>query len=130
MAPRISMISLGVRDLAAATRFYEHGLGFVRKPFASDAIAFFEAGGADLALYGWDALAEDVGVAPAGTGFRGATLSYNVESEGEVLAFLDRAVGAGGELVKPGRRVFWGGFSGYFADLDGHLWEVACGSEA
>lgn len=123
------MVSLGVRDLAAATRFYEHGLGFVRKPFDSDSIAFFDAGGADLALYGWDALAEDAGVDPAGSGFRGVALAYNLSSSEEVLAFLNRAVDAGGKLIKPGQRVFWGGFSGYFADLDGHLWEVACGSE-
>jgi len=129
MPTRITMITLGVRDLAAATRFYEQGLGFVRKPFDSGSIAFFDAGGTDLALYGWNELADDAGVEAAGSGFRGATLAYNVSSSEEVLAFLDRAVGAGGKFIKPGEPVFWGGFSGYFADLDGHLWEVACGSE-
>lgn len=129
MTPRIAMVSLGVRNLAAAIDFYETGLGFARHQFDADSIAFFDAGGVELALYGWEALAEDATVDSEGEGFRGVTLAYNVSSSAEVLQILDRAVAAGAKLVKAGQPVFWGGFSGYFADLDGHLWEVACGSE-
>ena len=127
--PHITMVSLGVRDLKAAIAFYETGLGFERQPFDSPSIAFFAAGGTTLGLYGWDDLAEDVGVAPPGTGFRGVALACNFERSADVLALLERAVAAGGRLEKPGQPVFWGGFSGYFSDLDGHLWEVACGAE-
>ncbi len=129
MAPTVSMISLGVSDLERSIRFYETGLGFVRVPYDSDTIAFFDAGGAQLALYPRDLLAEDAGVPPAGTGFTGITLAQNLDSSSEVTAALARAVEAGGTLVRPGQPVFWGGYSGYFADPDGHLWEIACGSD-
>jgi len=85
-------------------------------------------GGTKLALYPRDLLAEDVGVSAAGEGFGAVTLASFKPSSSEVVAFLERAVGAGGTMVKPGQPVFWGGFSGYFADPDGHLWEIACDS--
>lgn len=128
MTARISIVTLGVRDLDRAILFYETGLGFERVPHESNKIAFLDAGGIQLALYPWDALAEDAMVDAAGDGFRGVTLAQNLESSMDVVALIGRAVEAGGKLVKAPQPVFWGGFSGYFADPDGHLWEVACGS--
>ena len=123
------MITLGVSDLEQSIRFYEAGLGFVRIPFDSETIAFFDLGGTQLALYPRTALAEDVGVSPSGEGFSGITLAQLMSSSAEVTAALARAVEAGGTLVKAGQPVFWGGYSGYFADPDGHLWEIACNSD-
>lgn len=124
MEPRISMITLGVSDLAAAIRFYEQGLGFPRME-SSPEVGFFTLNGTWLGLYGRDALAEDAQVSPEGEGFEGFTLAHNVGSETEVDAVVAQAVAAGGTLVKKPQQVFWGGYSGYFKDVDGHLWEVA-----
>ncbi|MCB9662941.1 MAG: VOC family protein [Alphaproteobacteria bacterium] len=124
MRPRISMITLGVADLEASVRFYEEGLGLPRRP-SPPSVAFFPLAGAWLGLYGRDELAEDAGVPASGDGFRGVTLAHNLASREEVDALLAQAVAAGGTLVKPAQEVFWGGYSGYFADPDGHLWEVA-----
>ncbi len=129
MKPVVSMITLGVSDLGRSIRFYEEGLGFERVAYDSDDIAFFEAGGPRLALYPRDALADDARVDPQGRGFTGITLAQNLASSRAVTALLKQAVNAGGTLVKEGQPVFWGGFSGYFADPDGHLWEVACDSD-
>lgn len=122
--PRISMITLAVRDLPAAVAFYEHGLGFPRMESPPE-VAFFTLDGTWLALYGREALAEDATVSAAGDGFEGFTLAHNVGSEREVDAVIAQAVAAGATLVKPPQKVFWGGYSGYFKDPDGHLWEVA-----
>lgn len=124
MEPRISLITLGVRDLARARSFYE-ALGFVASPSSNESVTFFAAGGAVLGLFGWDALAEDAGVPPAGDGFRAVTLAHNVRDKAEVATVLATAEAAGARIVTPARDVFWGGHNGYFADLDGHLWEVA-----
>jgi catechol 2,3-dioxygenase-like lactoylglutathione lyase family enzyme len=124
MKPRISMITLGVRDLAAAVKFYEEGLGFPRMESPPE-VAFFTLNGTWLGLYGREALAEDATVAAEGHGFEGFTLAHNVESEAEVDAVVAQAVKAGAKLVKKPQKVFWGGYSGYFKDPDGHLWEVA-----
>ena len=124
MQPRISMITLGVADLSRAVRFYEEGLGFPRLE-SPPSVAFFTLKGTWLGLYGWDSLAEDAMVPAEGGGFRGVTLAHNVKSEAEVEAVLAQAVAAGATLVKPAQKVFWGGYSGYFRDPDGHLWEVA-----
>lgn len=124
MKPRISMITLGVRDMARSVRFYEQGLGLPRMESPPE-VAFFTLNGSWLGLYGREALAEDVGVSAAGSGFAGVTLAHNVDSEAAVDALLAQATAAGATLVKPAQRVFWGGYSGYFADPDGHLWEVA-----
>ena len=125
MKPHLSMITLGVRDLPRAVRFYEQGLGLPRLDLDSDSVAFFTLAGAWLGLYGREALAEDAGVAAAGSGFSGVALAHNVASREDVDATLAQAVAAGATLIKPGQDVFWGGYSGYFADPDGHLWEVA-----
>lgn len=124
MKPRISMITLGVRDLAAAIAFYEKGLGFPRMESPPE-VAFFTLNGTWLGLYGREALAEDATVSANGEGFEGFTLAHNVTSESEVDQVVSQAVAAGATLVKKPRKVFWGGYSGYFKDLDGHLWEVA-----
>ena len=124
MKPRINMITLGVSDMQKAIRFYEKGLGFPRLPFEGGA-AFFTLNGSWLSLYPWDGLAEDVTVSGNGTGFRGITLAHVVSSKAEVVEVLNQAVHFGAKLVKPAQDVFWGGYSGYFADPDGHLWEVA-----
>ena len=130
MEPRLTLITLGVADVARATAFYER-LGFVRGAGSNAHISFFQAGGVVLAVFGRSALAADAQIAPdapgvkAPAGFSGISLAHNVRSEAEVDAVLAEAVAAGAHLVKPAHRVFWGGYSGYFTDLDGNLWEVA-----
>lgn len=118
------MITLGVRDLERAIEFYEQGLGFPRRD-SPPTVAFFTLNGTWLGLYGREALAEDATVPADGSGFEGFTLSHNVTSEDEVDAVVERAVAAGATLVKTPQKVFWGGYSGYFKDPDGHLWEIA-----
>ena len=125
MEPRISIITLGVADLPRSIRFYRDGLGLPLRDDSSESIAFFETSGTWLALYPRDALAEDVGIPTDGTGFSGVTLAHNVRTRSEVDELLQVAVEAGATLVKPAEDVFWGGYSGYFTDPDGHLWEVA-----
>jgi uncharacterized glyoxalase superfamily protein PhnB len=124
MQPRLTIVTLGVEDFGRALAFYRDGLGLPAEALLDD-IAFFHLGGVRLALYGRKALAEDAQVPAEGSGFRGVTLAHNVASKEEVDAVLEEAVRAGARLVKPAQDVFWGGYSGYFADPDGHLWEVA-----
>ena len=118
------MITLGVRDLARAVRFYEKGLGFPRRD-SPPGVAFFTLNGTWLGLYGREALAEDATVSSEGSGFKSFALAHNVHSEAEVDEVMAQAARAGAAIVKQPEKVFWGGYSGYFADLDGHLWEVA-----
>ncbi|UCD69202.1 MAG: VOC family protein [Betaproteobacteria bacterium] len=124
MKPRISMITLGVRDLPASVRFYEQGLGFPRMESPPE-VAFFKLNGTWLGLYGREALAKDATVPAKGEGFEGFALAHNVNSQEEVDAVISQAIDAGATLVKKPQKVFWGGYSGYFKDPDGHLWEVA-----
>jgi len=124
MKPRISMITLGVRDLEESVRFYEQGLGLPRMNSPPE-VAFFTLHGTWLGLYSRESLAEDAGVPADGTGFSGFTIAHNVDSEAAVDELLEQAISAGAKLMKPAQKVFWGGYSGYFADPDGHLWEVA-----
>lgn len=124
MKPHISMITLGVRDLAMAVAFYEKGLGFPRMESPPE-VAFFTLNGTWLGLYNRKALAEDATVSAEGHGFESFTLAHNVHSEVEVDEVVAQAIGAGATLVKKPQKVFWGGYSGYFKDPDGHLWEVA-----
>lgn len=127
MEPRISMITLGVKDLATAIRFYEQGLGLPRRPMPDGApVAFFELNGSSLGLFARQDLAADVGVADTGECFAGITLAHNVDSPAQVDTLLTHACEHGASLVKPGQPTDWGGYAGYFADPDGHLWEVAC----
>lgn len=124
MKPRISMITLGVRDLGASIEFYEKGLGFPRMDSPPE-VAFFTLNGTWPGLYGRAALAEDATVSPEGEGFESFALAHNVNSEKEVDDVIGQAISAGATLVKKPQKVFWGGYSGYFTDLDGHLWEIA-----
>ncbi len=124
MEPRISFVTLGVKDVGKSRKFYE-ALG-LRASAASQAdVAFFSLGGIVLSVFGRDALASDAGVPVSEPGFSGVSLAHNVNSEAEVDRVLNEAVVAGGRLLKPGQKAFWGGYSGYFADPDGHLWEIA-----
>ena len=128
MEPRVSIVTLGVGDVAKSRRFYE-ALGFKASVASQESITFFDAGGVVLALYGREALAEDAhvlnGAADGKVGFSGVTIAHNCRSEAEVDAVLAQAVAAGAMLKKPAQKVFWGGYSGYVADPDGHLWEIA-----
>ena len=133
MKPRISMITLGVRDLPAAVRFYEQGLGFPRKPAPpaeASVVAFFTLRGSWLALFGRADLPADAHL-PAGQpdagreAYGGFALAHNVDSPAAVDALLAQAKAAGAQITRPGGKTDWGGYAGYFRDLDGHLWEVA-----
>jgi catechol 2,3-dioxygenase-like lactoylglutathione lyase family enzyme len=124
MEPRISIITLGVSDLKRSIEFYRDGLGLpIREGF--EGIAFFETSGTWLALFPRDELAKDATVKPEGSGFRGVTLAHNVRSKEEVDNALAEAQAAGGKIVKPAQDTDWGGYSGYFSDPDGFLWEIA-----
>lgn len=124
MEPRLSLVTLGVSDLQRATRFYEDVLGLLRLESPSS-ITFFELGKTWLALYPRDQLAADAGVPSDGSGFSGFALAHNVRSEAEVDRLLDHVASAGGRIVKAAQKAKWGGYSGYFSDPDGFLWEVA-----
>ena len=118
------MITLGVHDLAASVKFYEEGLGFPRMESPPE-VAFFTLNGTWLGLYGREALAEDATVSAEGYGFESFSLAHNVHSEAAVDEVINQAVRAGAVLVKKPQKVFWGGYSGYFKDPDGHLGEEA-----
>jgi uncharacterized protein len=124
MNPRISMITLAVRDLPAAVEFYEHGLGFPRMESPPE-VAFFTLNGTWLGLFGRDDLAADAHVDSGGSGFEGFSLAHNVHSEAAVDDVIRQAAAAGATVVKQPEKTEWGGYSGYFKDLDGHLWEIA-----
>lgn len=127
MEPRISIITLGVKDMARAIRFYRDGLGFPTDAKDDAGIAFFGTTGTRLALYPLPKLAEDIApdVAVASGQFGGITLAHNVRKKEEVAEVLNLAEKAGGKIVKAAQDVFWGGHSGYFTDPDGYFWEVA-----
>src|SRR5918997_1094510 len=123
MEQRVSLITLGVRDLGRAKAFYE-ALGWTTRAEPGDEVAFFQAGGMVVALWDRAKLAEDSGVEDSG-GWGGATLAYNVRSPAEVDAVIEEARAAGAHIAREGAETFWGGYSGVFVDPDGHPWEVA-----
>lgn len=124
MEPRLSFITLGVTDLDRASRFYASGLGFPRAKSPAGA-AFFELGQTRLALYPRELLAADAGLMPGVPGFANVALACNVASTAEVDQLLQAAARAGGRITQPGRATDWGGYAGYFTDLDSFIWEVA-----
>jgi catechol 2,3-dioxygenase-like lactoylglutathione lyase family enzyme len=127
MEQRLSLVTLGVADLARARRFYEDGLGWKRGNENPD-VAFYQTPGGVFALWSRRMLADDAGLIEAEddrSGFGGVALAYNARSRDEVDAVLAEAEAAGALLLKPPAATFWGGYSGYFSDPDGHVWEVA-----
>lgn len=124
MDQRISLITLGVRDLDRARAFYER-LGWKRAVFGVEGVAFFQTGGMALALYPRRDLAKDAGVEEAGFGQAPLTLALNVGSKAEVDAVMAEAEAAGARITMPAREAFWGGYNGHFADPEGFVWEVA-----
>ena len=126
MDPKITLVTIGVEDINESIRFYRDGLGFPMRDREADSdVAFFTLEGTWLSVYPREKLAEDATVPDDGTGFSGVTLAHNVSSQDEVESVLAEAEAAGGRIVKPAQDSFWGGYSGYFADPDDHLWEVA-----
>jgi predicted lactoylglutathione lyase len=123
MQQRVSLITLGVRDLARAQAFYE-ALGWATGAAPADDVVFFQCGGMVLALWGRDKLAEDSGVSDSG-GWGGVALAHNVGSPEEVDAVIAQAQAGGASIPRQGAATFWGGYSGVFIDPDGHPWEVA-----
>lgn len=123
--PRVSIITLGVKDMQISRNFYE-ALGWKAGGPSNENVTFFQGRGVILGLYGHDALAKDAGVESAPQPqFRGTSLAYNVTSQGEVDEVFSHALDCGAKAVKQPEKVFWGGYSGYFSDPDGHLWEIA-----
>jgi catechol 2,3-dioxygenase-like lactoylglutathione lyase family enzyme len=131
MKPRVTLITLGVDDLKQAVAFYRDGLGFktdgiVGEQFEDGAVAFFDLeSGLRLALWPRKSLAKDAGLPSGPRGAADFALAHNVSSAAEVDAVMQEAQRAGGKIVKAAQNTFWGGYAGYFQDLDGHLWEVA-----
>ena len=124
MEQRVSIITLGVADLGRSREFYER-LGWRRSMAKEEGIVFFQAGGMALALYPRSELAKDANIAADGQGFNGVALAYNARTREEVDSVLVEAKVAGARILKPAEQAFWGGYSGYFSDPDGFLWEVA-----
>jgi uncharacterized protein len=127
MRQKITIITLGVQDMQRAVDFYEKGLGWKRSPVSQGDLVIFPLNGIALALYPRTLLAEDATVMDVSTGFSGISIAYNAKSEGEVDAVLNEVEKLGATIIKPAQKVFWGGYSGYFRDLDGHIFEVAYG---
>jgi uncharacterized protein len=124
MEQRISLVTLGVRDLAASRRFYVDGLGW-KPAWENEGIIFFQTGGMIFALFPRDQLAEDFQADPKAFGMAAMALAYNVRAKTEVDPLLKQAAAAGAKILKTAREASWGGYSGYFADPDGFAWEIA-----
>jgi uncharacterized protein len=124
LEPRVTIITLGVADVSASRAFYER-LGFTASSASQATVCFMQLGGLVLSLYGRAALAEDAHVPNTPLGFAGITLAYNCRSEADVDAAVAHAIKCGATLKKAAQKVFWGGYSGYVSDPDGHLWEIA-----
>ena len=122
----LSLVTLGVSDLKRSVEFYE-ALGFRRKAQAADGVGFFQAGACAISVFPSEELAKDANLAFEGMAatFRGVAMAWNCRSKADVDTAIKRAQGAGAVVRKPAQDVFWGGYSGYFSDPDGHLWEVA-----
>jgi catechol 2,3-dioxygenase-like lactoylglutathione lyase family enzyme len=124
MNQHLHIVTLGVRDLETSKKFYSETVGWkIARP--QEGVAFFQAGGVVLALFPLDELAADAAVSAEGSGFDGFSLAYNAHSEAEVDEIIADLKSKGVKIVKEPQKVFWGGYSSYFADPDDHLWEVA-----
>lgn len=124
MEQRISLVTLGVKDLITSKRFYVDGLGW-KPAFHNEEIIFFQAGGMIFALFLRNKLAEDFQADPSAFGRAGMSLAYNVRAKSEVDPLMKQAATAGATILKPAQEASWGGYSGYFADPDGFAWEIA-----
>lgn len=125
MQPRVTIIGLGVNDLEVATTFYKEKFGWKLTNASNENISFFQLNGILLSLYPKDKLAEDATVNPTGSGFKGFTLAYNTRTKEEVDQIITDLANKGVKVVKQPEEVFWGGYSGYVADVDDNLWEIA-----
>ncbi len=125
MRQKLNLITLGVDDFDRAVDFYEKGLGWKKSDKSVESLAVFNLGGIVLALHPRHELAEDVTIDYQPTTFSGLTLSYNAKSEQEVDEVLAQVASLGATIIKPAQKVYWGGYSGYFKDLDGYIFEVA-----
>lgn len=121
---RINLVTLGVANVAQATEFYQR-LGWKPSSSSNESVTFFQSNGTVLGLYGRGPLAEDAQVEDSAPGFSGIALAVNFNSEAEVNEAFTHAVASGAKPLKTPQKVFWGGYSGYFADPDGHVWELA-----
>jgi uncharacterized glyoxalase superfamily protein PhnB len=126
---RVTLISLGVDDLARSVKFY-NALSLKQRMKDAKGVAFFEAGNVVISLFPREELAKDSNVENSRPGFSGIALAYNVRSEPEVEEVLRAAEKAGGKILKSAQRAFWGGWYGHFADSEGHIWEVAHNPQA
>jgi catechol 2,3-dioxygenase-like lactoylglutathione lyase family enzyme len=125
MKPRLNLITLGVDDLNTSIDFYEKGLGWKKAKASQGDVAFFQLNGIVLSLYPRHLLAEDAQVSAEGQGFSGITIAYNAKSEQEVDEVIAKVKSLGATITKTPQKVFWGGYSSYFKDPNGHLFEVA-----
>jgi uncharacterized protein len=125
MEQRITLITLGVRNLQRSKDFYQNILGWQPLESSNESIVFFQLNGIQLALFPQESLADDAGVEADGKGFRGFSLAYNVRSEQEVDALVSALEAKGVRVLKQPEKVFWGGYSSYIADPDENLWEIA-----
>jgi len=125
MEQRLTILTLGVNDFETANDFYQNTFGWKKMASSNENISFFQLNGILLSLYPREKLAEDAGVSAAGSGFKGFTLAYIARSKAEVDDVIQGLEAKGVEIVKRPEEVFWGGYSGYIADMDGNLWEIA-----
>ena len=125
MNEHLHLVTLGVRNLDASKKFYTETLGWKPSAASNEGTIFIQAGGVVLSLYPRELLAEDALVSPDGSGFAGFTLAHNTRSESEVDEIINNLRSKGVKIVKEPQKVFWGGYSSYFADPDDYLWEVA-----
>lgn len=125
MNQHLHLVTLGVRDFEKSTKFYVETLGWKPSSASNEEVTFFQAGGVVLSIYQREKLAEDALVDPEGSGFAGITLAYNAQSEAEVDKIISDLKSKGVKILKDPQKVFWGGYSSYFADPDGNCWEVA-----
>ncbi|MCC6643526.1 VOC family protein [Candidatus Peregrinibacteria bacterium] len=125
MQPRLTCVTLGISDLARSLEFYRDKLGWPTQSKVEDGVLFFQMNGLILSFFPREELAKDANVDPRGAGFYAFTLAHNVNSAAEVDQVMADAERAGATIRKPAQKTFWGGYSGYFSDPDGFLWEVA-----